>query len=137
RRRQICRTNGHPAEHQSWPAVAGRPRVRSARGRRPAPSRLPPHAARGGAHRRTSDVLPQRDSARVLKTLRRAAYGVEVIEHTIPTQLDAGETYGVRATFRNMGKLSWPHGGPHPVDLFVLIDNELYQKVALPHGEVP
>ncbi|HEX6462999.1 MAG TPA: aminotransferase class III-fold pyridoxal phosphate-dependent enzyme [Vicinamibacterales bacterium] len=79
----------------------------------------------------------------MLKAIRRfvhdedqGAYGADVIEHSIPSRLDSGETYGIRATVRNTGSLTWRRSGPHPVDLFVLIDDELYQKVVLPHGDV-
>src|SRR5262249_8144423 len=137
RRRQARRTDGHPSEHLSGAAVSGRDRIRSTQRGWPAPARFPLHAARSLAHRLARDVLPQRDGAPVLKALRRPAYGLEIIDHTIPSRLDAGETYGIRATLRNTGALTWPHAGPHPVELFVLIDGDLYQKVALPHGDVP
>jgi glutamate-1-semialdehyde aminotransferase len=71
---------------------------------------------------------------------RKEPYGVEVVEHTLPARLDAGETYGVRATLRNTGSMTWRRQGDgeqHPVDLFVLVDDELYQKVPLPHDHVP
>jgi glutamate-1-semialdehyde aminotransferase len=63
-------------------------------------------------------------------------YGVEVIEHTLPSRLEAGETYGVRLTLRNTGAMTWIRDGADPVDLFVMVDDTLYQKVALPHGDV-
>jgi glutamate-1-semialdehyde 2,1-aminomutase len=63
-------------------------------------------------------------------------YGLRIVEHTVPARMEAGETYGVRATFENTGTMTWLAAGPHPVHLFVLIDEALYQKVPLPHGDV-
>ena len=28
-------------------------------------------------------------------------YGLRIVEHTVPAAMEAGETYGVRATFEN------------------------------------
>jgi glutamate-1-semialdehyde 2,1-aminomutase len=63
-------------------------------------------------------------------------YALRIVEHTVPLRMAAGETYGVRATFENRGTMTWPAAGPHPVHLFVLIDEALYQVVPLPHGDV-
>jgi 4-aminobutyrate aminotransferase-like enzyme len=65
-------------------------------------------------------------------------YGLQIVEHSLPGALVAGETYGVRLTLRNTGAMTWlasPADG-HPVHLFVLFGDALYQKVPLPHGDV-
>jgi glutamate-1-semialdehyde 2,1-aminomutase len=69
--------------------------------------------------------------------MRASAYNLRIVEHTVPLRMEAGETYGVRATFENTGSMTWPAAGANPVHLFVLIGDALYQIVPLPHGDVP
>ena len=63
-------------------------------------------------------------------------YSLRILEHTVPPRMDAGDTCGVRVTMENTGAMTWPVGGAHPVHLFVLVDDVLYQVVPLPHGDV-
>jgi glutamate-1-semialdehyde 2,1-aminomutase len=66
-------------------------------------------------------------------------YSLEIVEHTLPPAVTAGETYGVRLTLVNTGSMTWAAAPPdgHCVHLFVLFGEALYQKVPLPHGDVP
>ena len=68
--------------------------------------------------------------------MHASPYGLRIVEHTVPARMTAGETCGVRLAFENTGTMTWAADGPHPVHLFVLIDEALYQIVRLPHGDV-
>ncbi|MCB0197570.1 MAG: discoidin domain-containing protein, partial [Anaerolineae bacterium] len=77
-----------------------------------------------------ADVI-NRSKTRVLRNIReqdgvglqilqyhpvdRPAYGVEYVEHNMPSFLVSGQTNSVRITVRNTTYKTWPAGGPYPV----------------------
>lgn len=66
------------------------------------------------------------------------AYGVDYLEHSIPDQLKAGVTYGVRLVLGNTGSLTWYAHPPdgHRVEVLVLVDGVLLAVLRLPQPEV-
>ena len=70
--------------------------------------------------------------------MRRPTYGIEYSWTSIPTVLDAGETYGGSVTLTNTGRLTWPSAPAdgHPVEICLFMDDALYAVLSLPNGDV-
>lgn len=96
--------------------------------------------------RQVFGLLHHFPGSQLLKRLRKQkdpnksprSYGVRYVSHTIPEHLKAGETYGVRLTMENTGTMVWKSNPPedNPVDLFVLIDNNIFSILKIPRPEV-
>jgi glutamate-1-semialdehyde 2,1-aminomutase len=66
------------------------------------------------------------------------AYAATYLDHTIPEQMHAGDTCGVRVTIENIGTATWRAHAPEGeiVDVVVVVDGTVQSVLPLPQPEV-